>query len=146
MRPIFLPEPSVNQTLPSGPAVMAAGLLLAVGIPNAEKLPLGVMRPMAFPLNSVNHRLPSDPAVMPSGPQPAEDPHFVGKENWVMLPDVVMRPIWFEFISVNHRLPSGPTAMLRGPNAGPGNSVTWPLGVIRPPCPPKFRADQRLPS
>src|SRR4051794_21138943 len=69
MRPILLPEASVNQRLPSGPAVMPAGLLLAVGIRIAEKLPLVVMRPMTFPSNSVNHRLPSEPAVMPSGPQ-----------------------------------------------------------------------------
>ena len=91
----------MNQTLPSGPAVMLAGLLLAVGIRNVEKRPAGVIRPIAPLLNSVNHRLPSEPAVIPSGPQPAEDPYFVGKGNSVVLPDGVIRPILFELISVN---------------------------------------------
>src|SRR5260221_6568743 len=59
MRPILLAFSSTNQTLPSGPAVMPSGLLLAVGIPNVEKLPLGVMRPIAPLLNSVNQRLPA---------------------------------------------------------------------------------------
>src|SRR5260370_34448722 len=123
MRPILLPKASVNQRLPSGPAVMLAGLLLAVGIWNAEKLPLGVMRPIAPILNSVNQRLPSEPAVMPSGPQPAEDPHFVGRGNSVMLPPGVMRPILLLFISVNQRLPSGPTVMPRAPLTGTANAV-----------------------
>ena len=65
IRPILLALFSANQRLPSGPAVIPSGLLLAVGIGNAEKLPLGVMRPMTLPASSVNQRLPSGPAVMP---------------------------------------------------------------------------------
>ena len=37
--PILLPIPSVNQRLPSGPAVMPTGLLLAVGTANSRILP-----------------------------------------------------------------------------------------------------------
>ena len=101
MRPILLAFSSTNQTLPSGPAVMPSGLLLVVGIPNVEKLPLGVMRPMALPSNSVNQRLPSEPAVMPSGPQPTENTQIAIRWNSVMTPAGVMRPILFPFNSVN---------------------------------------------
>src|SRR5260370_25531169 len=106
MRPILLAFSSVNQRdLPSGPAVMPSGLLLAVGMPkNPVKLPLGVMRPMALPSNSVNHRLPSGPAVMPSGPQPAEDPQDLGRGTSAMMPAAVMPPILFPlpFTSANN--------------------------------------------
>src|SRR5260221_559641 len=64
MRPILavVPASSVNQRLPSGPAVMPSGRLAGTG--NKVMLPLGVMRPIA-PALSVNQRLPSGPAVMP---------------------------------------------------------------------------------
>ena len=35
MRPILLPACSVNQRLPSGPAVIPAGSLFAVGVENS---------------------------------------------------------------------------------------------------------------
>src|SRR5260370_8245108 len=64
MRPILavVQAWSVNQSLPSGPAVMPSGRLAGTG--NKVMLPLGVMRPIA-PALSVNQRLPSGPAVMP---------------------------------------------------------------------------------
>src|SRR5258708_25381603 len=57
-----VPAASVNQRLPSGPAVMRSSLLPGTG--NKVMLPLGVMRPIV-PALSVNQRLPSGPAVMP---------------------------------------------------------------------------------
>ncbi len=81
MRPILLVAVSVNHRLPSGPAVMPTGPLLAVGVGNSVILPLVVMRPIRFVAFSVNHRLPSGPAVMPKGPLLA-----VGVENSVMVP------------------------------------------------------------
>jgi len=60
--PLPLNTSSVNQRLPSGPAVMPSGRLPGTG--NKVMLPLGVMRPIA-PALSVNQRLPSGPLVMP---------------------------------------------------------------------------------
>src|SRR5579885_433410 len=77
MRPILLPPMqnpfesrahSVNQRLPSGPAVMPKDPLLGVGRANSVMVPLGVMRPIWWPGYSVNQRLPSGPAVMRQGP------------------------------------------------------------------------------
>src|SRR2546427_436020 len=65
MRPILLPLTSVNQRLPSGPAVIPVRTLSAVGIGNSVIVPLGLMRPILLPLSSVNQRLPSGPAVIP---------------------------------------------------------------------------------
>jgi hypothetical protein len=49
----------------SGPDVMPAASVLAVGIGYSEMQPIGVQRPMALKLpGSVNHRLPSEPAAM----------------------------------------------------------------------------------
>ena len=48
MRPILFPAVSVNQRLPSGPAVIAIGPPPAVGMENSVMLPLGVMRPIWF--------------------------------------------------------------------------------------------------
>jgi hypothetical protein len=45
MRPIAFVFNSVNQRLPSGPAVTAEGPLLAVGIENVLMLPPVVIRP-----------------------------------------------------------------------------------------------------
>src|SRR5712691_8391664 len=87
MRPIWFPPDSVNQRLPSGPAVMLEGPavipgpLAPVGRGNSLMLPPGVMRPILLALYSVNQRLPSEPAVMPSGLLAA-----VGTENAVIVP------------------------------------------------------------
>src|SRR5438034_1309319 len=81
-RPILFAEFSVNQRLPSGPAVIPSGPLLLVGIGNSVMVPLVVIRPILFPAGlvcSVNQRLPSGPAVMPPGPQVS--PQFVGRGN-----------------------------------------------------------------
>ena len=67
IRPILLASASVNQRLPSGPAVIPAGTLSAVGIGNSVIVPLGVIRPILLPLSAVNQRLPSGPAVIPTG-------------------------------------------------------------------------------
>src|SRR5260221_581293 len=125
MRPILFPSSSVNQRLPSGPAVMPNGLQpnlcpQVVGRGNKVELPAVVMRPMLFPKAKVNHRLPSGPAVMPKGPK-----LFVETWNSVTLPLGVMRPIMPTLYSVNQRLPSGPAVMNLG-SQHVGNSVMVP--------------------
>src|SRR5258707_1196545 len=75
MRPILLPiitfcwlnSTSVNQRLPSGPAVIPSGTLLEVGTGNSVMEPLGLIRPILLPFHSVNQRWPSGPAVIPIG-------------------------------------------------------------------------------
>src|SRR5258708_7357502 len=66
IRPILLPNASVNQRLLSGPAVIATGALWDAVRANSVMVPLGVMRPILLPIVSVNQRLPSGPAVIPS--------------------------------------------------------------------------------
>src|SRR5438132_10054401 len=61
---------SVNQMLPSGPAVMPMGLLPAVGIGYSVMAPDLVILPTLFPMSSVNQTLPSRPAAMPNGKLP----------------------------------------------------------------------------
>ena len=103
-----LPTCSVNQRLPSGPAVMPDGALLAeMPLLNSVITPAGVMRPMRLPPYSVNQRLPSGPAVMPFGWLPAVMPVL----NSVTVPVGVMRPMRLPLDSVNQRLPSGPAVM-----------------------------------
>jgi len=70
IRPILLPASSVNQSLPSGPAVMPFEVLAAVWMENssaAVMTPAVVMRPILLLAPSVNQSLPSGPAVMPAG-------------------------------------------------------------------------------
>src|ERR1700686_2230695 len=71
---------SVNQRLPSGPAVIPRRTLLAVGMGYSVIVPLGVMRPI-LPILSVNQRLPSGPAVISVGVLWA-----VGMGNSVIIP------------------------------------------------------------
>ena len=66
MRPILLPGVSVNQRLPSGPAVMSSGEWLPAGVGNSVTAPEGVIRPI-LPSDSANQRLPSGPGAIPSG-------------------------------------------------------------------------------
>ncbi len=66
MRPILLPELSVNQRLPSGPATMSWGMEPTVGVGNSVTMPDGVIRPI-LPTDSANQRFPSDPSAIPSG-------------------------------------------------------------------------------
>src|SRR5437016_5441485 len=104
-RPTLLPLLSVNQTLPSGPVVMPAGELDAVGMVTSVTDPDRVMRPTLLVPMSVNHRpLPSGPAPIWVALLPA-----LGRVHSVATPAVVMRPILRP--SVNHRLPSGPVVM-----------------------------------
>src|SRR5262245_56981584 len=94
--------------------------------------PFGVIRPTWFRRRSflmvVNQTLPSGPAVIAS---------IAGKwsGNSVTLPSELIRPIWTGRLpfpdSVNQTLPSGPVVIVRG-EPGVGNSVTLPLGAIRP--------------
>src|SRR6516165_10680873 len=126
MRPIWPAVFSVNHRLPSGPAVIPKGPLLAVGMGNSVMVPLVVMRPIWPMFWSVNHRWPSGPAVIPTGPLfcvllPCPELTL----NSVMVPLVVMRPIWPVSPSVNQRLPSGPDVMKKGV-LGTGNVVTVP--------------------
>ena len=71
----------------------------------------------------------------------------VGIGYSVKAPEVVTRPIWFLPFSVNQRAPSGPTVMSWGVElvVGGGNSVTTPVGVMRPIL-PVSSVNQRFPS
>src|SRR5260221_13071601 len=75
-RPILLPALvcSVNQRLPSGPAVMAKGPPVAVGTTYSVNIPAGVTFAMRLPTGSLNHRLPPAPAVTPAQPRPLGTP------------------------------------------------------------------------
>ncbi len=72
MRPILLLLYSTNQTLPSGPVLIASDPLLAVRIGNTPVItPAVVIRPIVLVLNSVNQMLPSGPEEMPTRLLPA---------------------------------------------------------------------------
>src|SRR3954470_16927972 len=69
IRPMRLTPYSANQRLPSGPAAIPHGALLAeMPVENSVIWPLGVIRPTRLPLPSVNQRLPSGPAAIVYGP------------------------------------------------------------------------------
>lgn len=116
IRPILLPLPSVNHNAPSGPAVMPAGELFAVGTGYSVITPAVVIRPILPPF-SVNQSAPSGPAVIPVGPL-----FGVGKGYSVKLPDVVTRPILLPLSSVNHSAPSGPAVISSGSSLRPVGS------------------------
>src|SRR5262245_36518834 len=108
---------SVNQTLPSGPAVIWLGWVKSSGRVNVVTWPAGVIRPTAgLPANVrtllTNHRLPSGPAVM-------EPPEMPGVGNSVTWPAGVMRPTAPATGSVNQTLPSGPVATAVAPRLPP---------------------------
>jgi len=88
IRPILLPWCSVNQSAPSGPAVMPWGPLPGVGTVNSVMTPVVVIRPILLPLYSVNHNAPSGPAVISKGSLLA-----VGIVNSLITPAVVIRPM-----------------------------------------------------
>jgi len=76
----------VNQTFPSGPAVIATGWVNAFGRANSLTLPSGVIRPTPPPRRSpTNQRLPSGPAVI----APAALPIVKNSVTW---PEGEMRP------------------------------------------------------
>src|SRR6185312_17119918 len=91
---------SVNQTLPSGPALIPFGCA-AVG--NSLKAPDTVIRPMRLGNGSVNHSAPSGPAAMLAGSVPG-----AGNGNSVITPAVVILSIAPLPASANQRFPSGP--------------------------------------
>ena len=64
MRPILLALSSVNQMLPSGPAAMPNGVLLATGRTNSVMVPFVAIRPILLPAASANHSAPSPPAAI----------------------------------------------------------------------------------
>ena len=71
IRPILFALNSVNQRLPSGPAVIPDRFAPAVmPLENSVTAPPGVIRPMRFPVSSVNQTLPSGPAAIRSGAAP----------------------------------------------------------------------------
>ena len=131
-RPILLPMNSVNQRLPSGPAVISLGSLLGV-MPDRE---FGDGAAGGDPADLVADVL-GEPEVAVG---PGRDPRglAVGRDaalNSVMVPPGVIRPILLPAYSVNQRLPSGPAVIPTGPLLGvmPAlNSVTVPPVVIRP--------------
>src|SRR6187200_637019 len=157
MRPIR-PLASVNQRLPSGPAVIPTGWRSTENGPggaigNSVTTPSGVIRPMRPGLaNSVNHRLPSGPSVIPRGCAFAENPGVVPPEAIVVISPagvtLVIRP--GPACSVNHRLPSGPAviAVVKLPSRTlRGYSVTAPPGVIFTTPPSLVKSpNQRFPS
>jgi hypothetical protein len=63
--PMLLPVHSVNQILPSGPALMPTGSKPEVGTEYSVNDPDVVILPILLPSTSANQRLPSGPAVMP---------------------------------------------------------------------------------
>src|SRR5579885_1203711 len=82
---------SVNQRLPSGPAVTQRGSLLAMGRGHSVICPPGVICPICAPLEgstTVNQRFPSGPLVIPK-----DVLVVLGKGNCVICPAGVMLPI-----------------------------------------------------
>jgi hypothetical protein len=89
IRPILFPRLSVNQTLPSGPAVIASGLRSVLLSENSEIAPEGVIRPIYEAAISVNQRFPSGPNAMPSDHCRAVDrtrKSTRSSEYWLHLP------------------------------------------------------------
>src|SRR5215831_14417875 len=123
IRPI-LPLGSVNQTLPSGPAVIPLSrLFVSRGRANSVTRPDVVTR--TIPSFLVTHRLPSGPLVIPLKVQ--QYLVLIGKGNFVITPEVVLRPTE-PSIMTNQMPPSGPAVIAERPalggNPGAGNSVT----------------------
>lgn len=65
IRPTARPSLSVNQSAPSGPAVIPIGWLFAVGTGYSVITPAVVIRPILLAVFSVNQSAPSGPAVIP---------------------------------------------------------------------------------
>src|SRR5438105_3208626 len=128
---------SVNQRLPSGPAVMPSGSLLkvALGTGYSVKAPVTVTFPILFLLISVNHNLPSGPTVMSHGP-----PSGVGTAYSVKAPLVVIFPILLPPFSVNQRLPSGPKVIKVGSLPGVGTGYSEKFAEASAGCAVRFKS------
>src|SRR5579884_1728628 len=104
--------------------------------------PAGVMRVTLR--KPVNQMLPSAPAVIDDQLVTAETPISIA------VPSVVMRPTLVGTApgSRYHRLPSGPLAISVGAAkvVGRGNSVSVPVGVMRPMRLRPDSVNHRLPS
>ena len=61
---------SMNQSAPSGPAVMPSGDANANSGGNSVTVPAVVIRPTRLPSSSVNHSAPSGPAAIDDGKPP----------------------------------------------------------------------------
>jgi hypothetical protein len=118
--PTWLVPDSVNQSLPSGPAVMSEGAVSFGSASSLTIVPLVPIRPIqllgpvpsgAGGSNSVNQM--AAPGPQP-GPQaiPSGGP-LVGP-YWLITPDVVIAPILLRPGSVNQSRPSGPVTMSSG--------------------------------
>jgi hypothetical protein len=93
-RPTVPAAPSVNHTLPSGPAVIPFGRL-SCSTRYAVIVPLGVIRAILAAAASVNQTLPSRPAAIPLALLPDLVPPTVwfGIGNSLIVPLGVIRPI-----------------------------------------------------
>ncbi len=144
-RPILPLSVSVNQSAPSGPAVIALGSLSELRpLVNSVITPSVVIRPMTAGLLPTNQRFPSGPAVMSHG-----SPGVRPTSNSVPRPPGDTRAIApSPPASATQTLPSGPAVMPRGapPRSPPGKSVTTADGVIRPNVFSTSCVNQRLPS
>src|SRR5579862_6774138 len=112
----------VNQSCPSGPAVISVGLgtsLPTAGTVNSVTIPVVVIRAIFPIVCSVNHSAPSGPAVIdwPTGDGDTD-------VYSVITPAVVMRPILPAAVSVNQSAPSEPTVMAFSPLLGVGTGYS----------------------
>src|SRR6516162_2605091 len=143
IRPILLPNSSVNHSAPSGPATIRLG-----DAPGAREYsvnaPPRVIRPTFEADRSTNHSAPSGPSARPSGVAAG-----VGTGNWVTwLVAGSSRAMALVPCSVMYRLPSGAATIPCGSadGEGSGNSVIVPSGVISPILPANRSANHTLPE
>ena len=117
--PMFRPESSVNQRLPSGPTWMSQGNACSVGTGYSiwSNGFAGSSRTMLSPISSVNQTLPSGPVVIPVGNWPRP----LGYSSTA--PFGWMTATWSTFSSVNHRSPLGRAVMSQGCALGVGIDV-----------------------
>ena len=145
--PILSAHCSVNQRLPSGPAVIPSGLALAVGTANSVMawvvgliIPILLRDALGEPEVAVGAR--RDPAGLGAGGRDVANSVMA----WVV---GLIIPILLAAYSVNQRLPSGPAVIPSGPElaVGMANSVmAWVVGLIIPILLAAASVNQRLPS
>ena len=103
MRPMLSVPRSVNQSAPSGPAVMPSGMLFAFGSEYSVWRPSTVIRPI-FPDCSVNQIAPSGPVTIDCGKLPEGI-----RRCSVMAPEPLTRAMYpAPAASLNQTPPSGP--------------------------------------
>src|SRR5215469_5108229 len=143
IRPILLPNSSVNHSAPSGPATIRLG-----NAPRASgysvNAPSRVIRPTFEADRSTNHSAPSGPSAKPSGVAAG-----VGTGNWVTCPVAgSSRAIALAPCSVMYRLPSGAATIPCGSADGEGSgySVIAPSGARRPILPANRSANHTVPE